>query len=62
MAPVSRREFLQYGGASAALIFMVAHGITLDASPLGLPIGTRCGPHRMKIANKWEGLAAVFRT
>ena len=61
MAPVSRREFLQYGGASAALTFMVANGIRLDAAPLGLPIGTQMWPHRMKIANKWEGLAAVFK-
>ena len=51
MAGVSRRDFLQHvGGASAALTFMIANGITLDASPLGLPIGSQMWPHRARIA------------
>ena len=42
MAGVSRREFLyKRGGASAALAFMVANGIKLNANPLGLPIGSQ---------------------
>jgi hypothetical protein len=63
MSGVSRREFLQQaGGASAALAFMVTHGITLDASPLGLPIGAQAWPHRARIgANSYAGLAALLK-
>ena len=63
MAGVSRRDFLQQaGGASAALAFMVANGITLDASPLGLPIGAQAWPHRARIgANSYAGLAALLK-
>ena len=53
MAGVSRRDFLQQaGGASAALAFMVVNRITLDASPLGLPIGAQAWPHRARIASR----------
>ena len=63
MAGVSRRDFLQRaGGASAALAFMVANGITLDASPLGLPIGAQAWPHRARIgANSYAGLASLLK-
>jgi len=63
MAGVSRRDFLQQaGGASAALAFMVANGITLNASPLGLPIGTQAWPHRARIgANSYAGLASLLK-
>ena len=63
MAGVSRRDFLQQaGGASAALAFMVANGITLDASPLGLPIGSQMWPHRARIGTDgYDGLAAVLK-
>jgi sugar phosphate isomerase/epimerase len=63
MAGVSRRDFLQHvGGASAALTFMIANGITLDASPLGLPIGSQMWPHRGRIGTDgYDGLAAVLK-
>ena len=63
MAGVSRRDFLQQaGGASAALTFMIANGITLDASPLGLPIGSQMWPHRARIGTDgYDGLAAVLK-
>jgi sugar phosphate isomerase/epimerase len=63
MSRVSRREFLQYsGGASAALAFIVANGITLDANPLGLPIGSQMWPHRARIGTgSYAGLAAVLK-
>ena len=35
MAGMSRREFLEAGGASAALAFMAANGVKLKANPLG---------------------------
>ncbi len=61
MAPLSRREFLHAGGASAALAFMVANGIKLQASPLGLPIGSQTWPHRARIgANGYAGLASLL--
>ena len=51
MAGVSRRDFLQQaGGASAALAFMAANGIKLNANPLGLadwqPDVAASRPHR----------------
>ena len=63
MAGVSRRQFLQQaGGASAALAFMVANGIKLDASPLGLPIGAQAWPHRSRIGtNSYAGLASLLK-
>ena len=63
MAGVSRRDFLQQaGGASAALAFMAANGIRLDASPLGLPIGAQAWPHRSRIgANSYAGLASLLK-
>ena len=63
MADVSRRQFFQRtGGASAALAFMVANGITLNASPLGLPIGSQMWPHRARIGtDSYKGLDAVLK-
>ena len=50
MAGMSRRDFLgKAGGASAALAFMAANGITLKANPLGLPIGSQTYPHLARI-------------
>jgi len=37
------------GGASAALAFMAASGIKLQANPLGLPIGSQTYPHLARI-------------
>lgn len=62
MSPLSRREFLKYGGgASAALSFMVANGVTLYAGPLGMPIGTQMWPHQTLINNSYEGFAKVCK-
>jgi sugar phosphate isomerase/epimerase len=63
MAGVSRRDFLQHvGGASAALTFLIANGITLEGSPLGLPIGSQMWPHRARIGTDgYVGLAAVLK-
>lgn len=62
MAPVSRREFLQYGGgASAALAFMAANGVKLNAAPLGMPIGTQMWPHQTLINNSYEGFEKVCK-
>ena len=54
MADISRRRFLEAGGASAALAFMVANGRKVKAAPLGLPVGSQTYPHRARIAA--EGL------
>ena len=61
MAVVSRREFLKYGSASAALGYMVTHGIRLHAAPLGLPIGSQMWPHQTLINNTYEGFEKVCR-
>ncbi len=63
MAVSSRREFLQHaGGASAALAFMIANGIKLNANPLGMPIGSQTWPHRARIgAEGYAGLTAVCK-
>ena len=63
MAGVTRREFLNTaGGASAALAFMAANGIKLNANPLGLPIGSQMWPHRARIGTDgYAGLAAVLK-
>jgi hypothetical protein len=50
MAGISRRSFLEAGGATAALAFMAANGVKLKANPLGLPIGSQTYPHRARIA------------
>ena len=62
MATSSRREFLQAaGGGSAALAFMVANGIKLNANPLGMPIGTQMWPHQTLINNSYEGFEKVCK-
>src|SRR4029450_5344640 len=41
---------------------MMANGITLAASPLGLPIGSQMWPHRARIGTDgYDGLAAVLK-
>jgi sugar phosphate isomerase/epimerase len=59
----TRREFLQTaGGASAALAFMAANGIRLQANPLGLPIGSQTWPHRARIGTDgYKGLASLMK-
>ncbi len=62
MAGLSRRNFLEAGGASAALAFMAANGIKLKANPLGLPIGSQTYPHRARIqADGLKGFDALLK-
>jgi sugar phosphate isomerase/epimerase len=62
MARISRRHFLEAGGASAALAFMAANGIKLNAAPLGLPVGSQTYPHRARIqAEGLKGFAALMK-
>jgi sugar phosphate isomerase/epimerase len=63
MAGMTRRDFLnRAGGASAALAFMAANGLRLQANPLGLPIGSQMWPHRARIGTDgYNGLAAVLK-
>src|SRR5215471_6935430 len=51
MPRISRREFLNTAGTGAALIgcAAVAGGSMLEASPLGLPVGSQTYPHRQMI-------------
>ena len=58
MTRMSRRTFIrQAGGGAAAAGIIAAHARTLDAKPLGLPIGSQTWPHRAMI--KDAGLAAL---
>jgi sugar phosphate isomerase/epimerase len=63
MAGISRREFLHTaGGASAALAFMVANGLKVQANPLGLPIGSQTYPHRARIGTDgYKGLESLLK-
>jgi hypothetical protein len=60
---LSRREFLRTAGANAAAAGLLAttRMATLDATPLGLPIGSQTYPHRAMIKEgNFAGLAQVF--
>jgi sugar phosphate isomerase/epimerase len=62
MARISRRSFLEAGGATAALAFMAANGVKLTANPLGLPIGSQTYPHRARIqADGLKGFDALLK-
>src|SRR5262245_35867091 len=64
MAPLSRREFLRTTATHAALLgCAAAAGDTmLDASPLGLPIGSQTYPHRQMIKDgNFAGLLAALK-
>jgi sugar phosphate isomerase/epimerase len=52
MADISRREFFRKAGADAAAIgFLAATAATLEANPLGYPIGSQTYPHRAMISS-----------
>jgi sugar phosphate isomerase/epimerase len=52
MADISRREFFRKAGADAAAIgFLAATASTLEANPLGYPIGSQTYPHRAMISS-----------
>lgn len=50
MTLLSRRDFfLKAGGDAAAIAVLATTTMTLDANPLGLPIGSQTWPHRAMI-------------
>jgi sugar phosphate isomerase/epimerase len=62
METISRREFFKRAGADAAVAGVLAAGVmTLEASPLGLPIGSQTYPHRAMIRDgNFAGLLSVL--
>lgn len=62
MTRCSRREFFRRAGADAAVAgFLAANVMTLEASPLGLPIGSQTYPHRATIRDgNFAGLLATL--
>ena len=56
MLPTSRREFIKTASSSAVLCAALSAGSrTLDAGPLGLPIGCQTWPVREMIAKDFRG-------
>lgn len=62
MDALSRREFFRKAGASAAAAGVLgATAMSLDANPLGLPIGSQTWPHRAMIKDgDFAGLLKVL--
>jgi sugar phosphate isomerase/epimerase len=62
MTPITRREFLRQAGADVAVAsVLAANAMTLNANPLGLPIGSQTWPHRAMIKEgNLAGLAATL--
>jgi sugar phosphate isomerase/epimerase len=62
MNALSRREFFRKAGANAAAAGVLgATAMSLDANPLGLPIGSQTWPHRAMIKNgDFSGLLKVL--
>ena len=61
---VTRREFLSSTATHAALIgcAAAAGGSMLEASPLGLPIGSQTYPHRQMIRDgDFDGLLRALK-
>ncbi len=54
---LSRREFFEKASTGVAVAgFLTVHGAELDASPLGLPIGSQTWPHREAMKRDLRGL------
>ena len=54
---LSRREFFEKTSTGVAVAgFLAVHGAELDASPLGLPIGSQTWPHREAMKRDLRGL------
>ena len=62
MKTLTRRQFIKQAGADAAVAgFLAANVMTLNANPLGLPIGSQTWPHRAMIKDgNLAGLAATM--
>ena len=62
MADLSRRAFLRRHVADAAVVGLLAAGVSrLRANPLGLPIGSQTWPHRQMIKDRnFAGLAKIL--
>jgi len=62
MKAITRRQFIRQAGADAAVAgFLAANVMTLNANPIGLPIGSQTWPHRAMIKDgNFAGLAATM--
>jgi sugar phosphate isomerase/epimerase len=62
MNPITRRQFIRQAGADVAVAGLLASNVmTLNATPLGLPIGSQTWPHRAMIKDgNLAGLAATM--
>jgi len=62
MNPITRRQFIRQAGADVAVAgFLDSNVMTLNANPLGLPIGSQTWPHRAMIKDgNLAGLAATM--
>jgi len=62
MASLSRRDFLRYAAADAAVAALfAARVVNVRANPLGLPIGSQTWPHRQMIKDgNFAGLAKAL--
>ena len=59
---LTRRQFIKQAGADVAVAgFLAANAMTVNANPLGLPIGSQTWPHRQMIKDgNLAGLAATL--
>jgi len=62
MNPITRRQFIRQAGTDLAVAgFLASNVMTLNANPLGLPIGSQTWPHRAMIKDgNFAGLAATM--
>ena len=62
MKAITRRQFIRQAGADVAVAgFLASNVMTLNANPLGLPIGSQTWPHRAMIKDgNLAGLAATM--
>jgi sugar phosphate isomerase/epimerase len=56
MARISRRGFFRRAAADAAVASLIVHAARVDASPLGLPIGSQTYPHRARLKQDFPGV------
>ncbi len=56
MDRISRRDFLRHAAADAAVASLIVDATRVDASPLGLPIGSQTYPHRARLKQDFAGV------